>query len=219
MIDYYREHWYLLPALMALAALTVLVWVKALHKSAKTNSTRAAAAARIDEQKAALLKYSAWADGDISAENITEKQLFVGLALSLQKQLQYEKDQLAAFAALLEDARQLYALYFALEDEPNKLSQFFKQYGKPLTTEALDAMSRFADRDAADIFAKMYAAYDRDDDGSSLIPAQIAEWDAVFADAIDMPSVYVRAADCVRRNAPKLDERCEIMQNRRNGRG
>jgi len=197
MLEYYLEHWYLIPILLALAAVTVIVWIKALRKRALTNRERSAELARLEEQKSALDAYRAWKNS--AGGVVTDKQIFTGFALDLQSKLQYEPDQSAAYLALPEDARQLYALYFALEDAPyDKISQFFGEYGKPLTGEANAAMRRFAGADTAEIFAKLYAAYDPDDEAASLIPAQITEWDAAFANALEMEPIYARAAEMLR---------------------
>ncbi|MDR3345255.1 MAG: hypothetical protein LBT21_06700 [Oscillospiraceae bacterium] len=195
MFDYYREHWYLLLLLLALAVCVVLVWRKALRKRAEVRRTRAAITARLDEQKAALDAYRAY---NATRASATNKQIFMGFALDIQSRIQKEIDLNAAFAALPQASRELYALYFALEDEPGKLSKFFKLYGKPLTTEALAAMHSFADADSAELFAKMHAAYDPDDENSSLIPAQITEWDAAFANTLNREAVYSRAAECIK---------------------
>jgi hypothetical protein len=182
--------------LFALAIVTVVVWNKALRKRAQINHDRRAEIARLEEQKASLDAYRAWRENPGNA--ITDRQMFTGFALDLQSKLQYEPEQTAAYAALPEHSRQVYALYFALEDEPGKLSGFFSGFGKPLTADAYEAMRRFAGGEQADIFGKMYSAYDPDDESASLIPANVDRWDESFARALDMESIYSRAADCVR---------------------
>jgi len=197
MFEFYREHWYLIPVLLAAAIGVLILWSKALRKRAELNREHNAEVALLEEQKAALDVYRSWRNSSVAP--VSDRQLFTGFALDLQSRLQYEADQAAAFAALPEKDRQVYALYFAFEDvRYEKLSQFFKEYGKPLTIEANDAMRHFADGVSADIFAKMYAAFDSDDEASSFIPAQISQWDAAFTNAMDIESVYACIGDYVR---------------------
>jgi type II secretory pathway pseudopilin PulG len=196
MLEYYKEHWYLLLILAVLAAVTVAVWRKALRKRAKANRLRGELKARLDLQKEALESFRAWRED--RTQPISDRQLFSGFALDLQSRLQHESEQLAAFAALSADERQLYALFFALEDAPGKLSDFFKGYGKPLTEEALAAVRRFCNPAAAEVFAQVYAACDPDDEESSYIPARLAECDTAFADALNKDELYSRAAAAVR---------------------
>ncbi|MDR0883005.1 MAG: hypothetical protein LBN05_00105 [Oscillospiraceae bacterium] len=192
MIDYYKEHWYFLLILLALAALTVFVWIKALERRTVRKRKRDAEIALLDTQKAALAAYEAWVvDRNVP---ITDAQLVIGRALSVQKLLQHEPDQEVAFAQLSADTRQAYALFYALLDTPGKLSHFFRQYGAPLTTAARDAVLRFVPPPAAQIFVQMFDAFDPDNETASLIPTQVTEWDAAFANALDLDRTLHAAA-------------------------
>ncbi|MCL2023102.1 MAG: hypothetical protein FWG82_01885 [Oscillospiraceae bacterium] len=195
MFDFYREHWYLIPILLALLALTVFLLVKAARGRGEINRSKQTQLARLQEQKDALNAYRRWRN---SGGDITDKQLFMGYALEIQSKMQTAEDLASTFGALSEDEKQIYALYFALEDEVYPApSHFFKEFGKPLTCAARDGFQRFADSESAAAFAEIYAAHDQDDENASFVPTEIAELDAVIANSLDRAGIYKRVASVV----------------------
>ena len=114
MLDYYRERWYWAVLLLALFVLALFALVKALKASARNREDREKFLAEAKYENAVRAEFRAL--DARSAAAAEPKRLLDGAALSLQADLEDKTDMNAAFLALPEPQRLIYALHFLFED-------------------------------------------------------------------------------------------------------
>jgi hypothetical protein len=84
----------------------------------------------------------------------------------------------AAYGALPEPRRLVYALGYVVQDGREHLSGFFRKNGQPLTAAALEAVRRLLGGECAAVFEREYDAFDEANETVSLVKGDIAAADA-----------------------------------------
>ncbi len=193
------EYKYLSLAFIVISVLTVFVCIKAYKASKKHNEERDKIISQLKYENKTRVEFSNLTkELIISAE---PKKLFDGVALNIQARLEKESDMNAAFEKLPQPQKYIYAMYYVSVDGAEKLSEFFKRNGKPLTTTAADAVALILGCKASELYNDEYAAFDEDNEDVSLLPDVIAEQDAKFAQIGNGIELYKPAADYIRQNA------------------
>lgn len=198
MLDYFKEYWYL--ALLLFVAVIFTCWVisKAYKASAESRRIRDEQMKRIDYENGVVRDFSELSEEKL--DTAEPKRAFDGVALNIQRQLEKQPDMQAAFFALTDAQRYIYALYYLAEDSEKSLSEFFRCNGAPLTPCAQEAVRMLFPEDAADIFEQEYRAYDPNNEEVSLIPERTERLDAEFKAAMGNFDMYKTCVDYIRKN-------------------
>ena len=182
MIQYFLERPYLIFLMVALVALTVFVCIKAGQASSRHSKEVEKIMKKLKEENVLRNEFSSLTVSLI--DNSDPARLFKGVALNLQKNVSDAEDMNAEFEKLGTEQKYVYALSFIAEDGGEKLSEFFRANGQPLTGVALDAVKKLFDGRVTEIFEAEYKAFDSDNEEVSFIASEIDALDAEFAKVI-----------------------------------
>lgn len=199
---YMLEHPYWLVILAVLIIITVFVCIKAGAASSKRYKASEAIMKKLKEENLLRNEFAVLTQSLI--DGAEPARLFKGVALNLQKKISDAADMNAEFEKLTDEQKEVYALSFVVEDGSEKLSEFFKANGQPLTGFALKGFTRLFDGKAAEIFTNEYDAYDPDNENSSLIPAETEKNDAEFAQLITADAICDAAGRMIKENCEKF---------------
>lgn len=199
---YMLEHPYWLVILAVLIIITVFVCIKAGAASSKRYKASEAIMKKLKEENLLRNEFTVLTQSLIDAAETA--RLFKGVSLNLQKKISDAADMNAEFEKLTDEQKEIYALSFVVEDGSEKLSEFFKANGQPLTDFALKGFTRLFDGKAAEIFTNEYDAYDPDNENSSLIPEEIEKNDAEFAQLITADTICDAAGRMIKENCEKF---------------
>ena len=183
MADALRQYWYLGIALIAAVILTLWVIKKAAQASSRAHAEREAQMKKLEYESGVLKEFSELSEEKL--RNADSKRAFDGVAMNIQRYLEKQSNMNAAFSALSDSQKQIYALYYLIDDSKKGLSEFFKCNSAPLTPAAFDSE---------------YRAYDPDDEDTSLIPAEIEKNDAEYAEAMQDFDFYKTAVEMIIEN-------------------
>jgi len=199
MIQYFLENPVWIAVFAVVLAVTVFLCVMAGKSSAKRFGANAKIMEKLKEQNKLIEEFAA-----LSAELIEsadDERLFKGVGLNLQKRVAKKADIMAEFDSLSEKQKEIYAFYSVYEDGSEKLSNFFKGSGQPLTGYAKNAVENILGSKAYSVFAKEFNAYDSENESVSYIPAEIEKLDAEFAALISPESLCKKAGAYIKENA------------------
>ncbi len=198
MLEAFKEYWYLTLVLVAAIILTCWVISKAWKASAENHRIREEQIKRMEYENSVIKEFGEFDDEKLSAAD--PKRAFDGIALNIQRELEKQKDMEAAFAALTQAQKRVYALYYLVEDSKKGLSEFFKCNGTPLTPAALEGVRALFPAAAVEAFEEEYGAYDPDDEETSLVNSRIEQLDKDFAKAVEEFDSYKIFVDYIRKN-------------------
>jgi len=192
------EYWQLSIAFVAVSILTVFVSIKAAKAAGRTKLERQKVIDRLKYENKTRAEFA-----ELTIELIESsqaKELFDGVALNIQADLEKASDMNAAFENLTAPQRNIYALYYVLTDGAKKLSEFFKMNGKPLTDTAAEAVQLIFGCKVYELYTKEYRAFDEDNEEVSLIKDDIEKADAAFAQLMEQTDVYALTAAYIKQN-------------------
>lgn len=202
MIAYFLERPYLIAILVALVILTLFVCIKAGQASARRGKANEAVIKKLREENELRNEFSLLTDAKI--KNAESSRLFKGVALNLQKKISDASDMEAEFDALCEEGKMIYALSFVVEDGSEKLSEFFRINGKPVTVYALSAVKKLFDGRVCEIFESEYNSFDPDNEEASVIPEKIEKLDGEFASLIGADEICTAGGEFIAENGKKF---------------
>jgi len=171
-----QEYPTLYMILLAAVAACIVLWVLAMRSAKKRRAKRDALIAGLERERALRREFEAPTRQQLA--DAPPERLLEGLCARIQARLEDEKDLRAAYDALPELQRHVYALGYIVQDGREALSGFFKANGPPLTDAALEAVLRFLDGPSADIFRQEFDAFDERNETTSLICETIDALDA-----------------------------------------
>lgn len=202
MIAYFLERPYLIAILAALVVLTLFVCVKAGQASARRGKANEALLKKLKEENELRNEFAVLTETLV--KNADSARLFKGVALNLQKKISDAADMESEFVKLSDGQRMIYALSFVVEDGSEKLSNFFRINGKPVTENALDAFGKLFDGRVYEIFESEFNSFDPDNEEASVIPEEIEKLDAEFSSLIDADSICTAGGKFIAENIEKF---------------
>ena len=202
MIAYFLERPYLIAILAALVVLTLFVCIKAGQASARRGKANEAILKKLKEENELRNEFAVLTETLV--KNAEPARLFKGVALNLQKKISDATDMELAFAKLSDGQKMIYALSFVVEDGGEKLSNFFRINGKPVTENTLDAFEKLFDGRLYEIFESEYNSFDPDNEEASVIAEEIEKLDAEFSSLIDADSICAAGGKFIAENAVKF---------------
>lgn len=174
------EYWYLWLILVLLIVGVVFLWKKAIERSRKVRAERQKELAFIENAKRLRGE-----DHKMDAEKIRTSEdagLFQGVAANIQVSLQKSGQPDNIFGEYPEAARNVYALWFLMDDVGSgKLSDFFRQSTQPLTGQLVEAVQAVGAEKMYLIVKQEYDMFDDDNENVSLDYKVIMECDEKFA--------------------------------------
>ncbi len=198
MIQYFLERPYLIILMAALVALTVFVCIKAGQASSRHSKEVEKLMKKLKEENQLRNEYSSLTDSLIDSSN--PARLSRGVALNLQKKVSDASDMNAEFEKLGKEQKYVYALSFIAEDGGEKLSEFFRANGQPLTGIALDAVRNLFDGRIAEIFEKEYNMFDSDNEEVSFVASEIDSLDAEFSKLVSAEEISAASGRFIAEN-------------------
>lgn len=202
MIAYFLERPYLIVIMAVLVLLTLFVCVKAGQASAKRGKANEAVIKKLKEENELRNEFALLTESKI--KNSDSVRLFKGVALNLQKKISDAADMNAEFDNLNDAQKQVYALSFVVEDGGEKLSEFFRINGKPVTNIALDTVKKLFDGRICEIFESEYNSFDPDNEDASVISEEIAKLDEEFAFLASVETVCKAGGRFIADNSEKF---------------
>lgn len=199
MLNAITEYWYLSLAFVVFSILTVFVCIKAYQASSKARAEKEKVIERLKYENRIRADFANLTTGMIKTAQ--PKALLDGIALNIQATLEKQSDMNVAFEKLTVPQQYIYALYYVLFDGSEKLSEFFKMNGKPLTPIAGEAVHLIFGCKAGELYSEEYGAFDNDNEDVSLITAEIQEKDQAFAAFLEQNDVYALVAKYINKNA------------------
>ena len=175
-----QEYPALYVAIAVVAILCLFLWVMAMRSSRRRRGERDALIAALEREKELRAQFKTVTQQlliDTPPEVLVE-----GLCCGIQARLEKEPDMQAAYDALTQPRRLVYALGYVIQDGREALSEFFRRNGQPLTRAALEAAWCMVGGEYAEIFQREYDAYDESNEQVSLVKEAIAADDARFAE-------------------------------------
>lgn len=191
-----RPYWFVIFGVLIL--ITLFVCIKAGQASSKRYKANEAIMKKLKEENILRNEFA------LLTESVIEKsepaKLFKGVALNLQKKISDAADMNTEFETLSQEKKEIYALSFVVEDGSEKLSNFFKTNGQPVTGNALSAFKKLFDGREADIFEYEYNAFDEDNETASFIPKEIEKLDSEFSQLICADDICEKAGIYIKEN-------------------
>lgn len=182
MVQYFLERPYLILLMAGLILLTLFVCVKAGQASSRRSKEVEKIMKKLKEENLLRNEFAVLTDSLVASSD--PAKLFKGVALNLQKRVSDAEDMNAEFESFTSGQKAIYALSFVAEDGGEKLSEFFKSNGQPLTGAALDAVKNLFGGKVAEIFEAEYNAFDSENEEVSFVVSEIESLDAEFSKLI-----------------------------------
>lgn len=191
-----RPYWFVIFGVLIL--ITLFVCIKAGQASSRRYKANEAIMKKLKEENVLRNEFSVLTDTLI--ENSEAAKLFKGVALNLQKKISDAADMRAEFETLSQEKKEIYSLSFVAEDGAEKLSEFFRANGQPVTGNALSGFKKLFDGRAAQIFEKEYNAFDEDNEEASVIPEEIEKLDSEFSQLVSADGICEKAGNFIKEN-------------------
>ena len=202
MIQYFLERPYLILLMVALVVLTVFVCIKAGQASSRHSKEVEKIMKKLKEENILRNEFSALTDSLV--ENSDPSRLFKGVALNLQKKVSDASDMNAEFDGLCDEQKEIYALSFVVEDGGEKLSEFFRANGQPLTGVALGAVKKLLGGRAAVIFSEEYDMFDSENESVSFVASKIEALDSEFSKLVSSEKISLVSGKYIAENKEKF---------------
>ena len=174
-----QDHPIAYSIVLLLIVVCIFAWSKALKASRRRHARRDAIIAELEREKALRREFKTPTQQQL--EDSPPARLLEGLCAHVQARLEKEDDMEAAFHALPEPARFVYALGYVVQDSRERLSDFFRKNGQPLTGVAMQAVDDHIGGEFAELFRAQYEAFDEENEAASLIESEVETADARFS--------------------------------------
>ena len=166
--------------ILGVALLCLFLWAVAMRAARRRRGEKEALIAVLEYEKE-LRKQFKTVTQQLLIDTPPER-LVEGVCCNIQMTLEAQPDMQAAYDALPEPRRLVYALGYVVQDGRGRLSDFFRKNGQPLTKAALEAVFRLIGGECAAIFESEYDAFDEENEAVSLDRNGIAAADARYAE-------------------------------------
>ena len=191
---------------LAAAILCLFLWIMAMRSSQRKRGEKDALIATLEYEKALRTQFRT-----VTQQLLIDtppERLIEGLCCSVQMRLEKEADMQAAYDALTQPRRLVYALGYVLQDGRERLSEFFRKNGQPLTRAALEAAWCLVGGEYAEIFQREYDAFDESNEHVSFVKKAVAADDAHFSVlALEQgESIYAQAKEYVLANSADFSD-------------
>lgn len=191
-----RPYWFVIFGVLIL--ITLFVCIKAGQASSKRYKANEEIMKKLKEENILRNEFSTLTEALIS--NSESAKLFKGTALNLQKKISDAADMRTEFDALSQEKKEIYSLSFVAEDGAEKLSDFFKANGQPVTGNALLMFRKLFDGRAVEIFENEYNAFDEENEEASVIPEEIEKLDSEFSQLVSADDICEKAGNFIKEN-------------------
>lgn len=199
MIESIKHFWYLYLILFILIILTAFVCKKAFGAASRHSKEFNANLAKLKRDKELRDAYSELTEEIIASA--PADTLFEGTALCMEAKCQKSEDTSAFYLSLSDYQKLIYAYFYLAGDaKKDKLSAFFAQSTKPLTSDALAAAEKILSAQAYAIVKDMHDRYDDDNENASVIPEEIAELDEKFRELTDDINLFAAGGEYIKKN-------------------
>lgn len=202
MIAYFLERPYLILIFIALIVLTLWVCLKAGQASARHRAETEKTMKKLKEENELKNEFAVLSPE--IAESADPARLFKGVALNLYKRIANQTDMNAEFEKLSEEQKEVYSLYFVVDDGIERLSDFFEANGQPVTGCAKSLLNKISEGKVNEIFEKEYLAFDREDETTSFIPEKIKALNKEFSELNPYDKICISAGNFIKENIEKF---------------
>lgn len=184
--SYIFDRWYIAVILAVLIALTVFAWIKAIASGQKRREERDRIIAQLEYEKELRAQFKELDKKMFEPGEVDDERLLFGVAMNIQMSIEKKDDMTGEFNNLSEIKKNAYAMNFVIEDSRcEKLSEFFRSNGEPLTAQAQTAVKTFIGGEISDIFDEMYAMMSEDNEEVSFDSERVNTLDERFKSIFD----------------------------------
>lgn len=201
-MQFMLEHPIFLVIIGILLVITAFVCFKASQASSRRYKRNEAIIKKLKEENLLRAEFSVLTPSLI--ESSDSAKLFKGVALNLQKRVADADDMNAEFNFLKPEEKGIYSLSFVAEDGAEKLSEFFKANGQPVTGTALSLFKELFEGKTAEIFEYEYNAFDEDNESVSVIPEEIEKHNSEFINLVSADDISKAGGNYIKQNAEKF---------------
>ena len=191
--------------LVVLLIAAVLMWIKAVSASQKNRAERESLIAKLEKEKALRNEFKVLDDAKFETED--NEKLLYGVAANIQMFLEKQDDMNAAFEALPEEKKFIYALNYVFEDaKEDSLSKFFTANGQPLTGMAQKAVENIIGGEFGEVFTSAYRMTDDDCDDVSFDAEKISEFDKKYSEIMtaEKNKIFEKIGEYIKTNKDKF---------------
>ncbi len=203
LITYSLEHWYIIPIFIILIGLTVFMWIKAIISGQKRKEERDRIIAQLEKEKALRNQFRVLDKSMIDNSDIDDERLIFGVAANVQMSIEKLDNMNEAFLCLDEKKQFIYALNYVFEDSKyERLSDFFRNNGEPLTSVAQKAVCAVVGGEFERIFTSQFSMLDDNNEDISFDAAEVENLDRCYLDFMknNKDSVLKTVSDYIRIN-------------------
>jgi len=171
-----EEYPVLYMVILGVAVLCLFLWAIAMRAARRRRGEKEALIAVLEYEKELRRQFKT-----VTQQMLIDTppdRLVEGVCCNIQMALEAQPDMQAAYDALPEPRRLVYALGYVAQDGRESLSGFFRRNGQPLTKAALEAVWRLLGGECAAVFEGEYDAFDEANETVSLVKGDIAAADA-----------------------------------------
>ena len=187
--------------LVVLLIAAVLMWIKAVSASQKNRAERESLIAKLEKEKALRNEFKVLDDAKFETED--NEKLLYGVAANIQMFLEKQENMNAAFEALPEEKKSVYALNYVFEDtKEDGLSKFFTANGQPLTGEAQKAVEKIIGGEFGEVFTSAYKMTDDDCDDVSFDAEKIEEYNKKYSEIMTAQknNIFAKIGEYIKSN-------------------
>ena len=203
MLENVKDFWYLYVLLFIFIIITIFVCIKAFGAASRHSKEVNALIAKAKRNKELRDAYK-----ELSAEiiaNAPSATLFEGVALNMEAACQKAEDTDGFYEALSDGQRKVYAFYYlASEAKELGLSAFFKESGRPLTSDAVAAAKEILSGDIYAVINEMFACYDEENESASVIPVTVSKLNDDFKSLANNADLFALAGEYIKNNASEF---------------
>ncbi len=187
--------------LVVLLIAAVIMWIKAVSASQKNRAERESLIAKLEKEKALRNEFKVLDDAKFEMED--NEKLLYGVAANIQMFLEKQDDMNAAFEALPEEKKFIYALNYVFEDaKEDSLSKFFTANGQPLTGMAQKAVESIIGGEFGEVFTSAYRMTDDDCDDVSFDAEKISEFNKKYSEIMtaEKDKIFTKIGEYIKAN-------------------
>lgn len=200
MLENIRDFWYLYVLLFIFIIITIFVCIKAFGAASRHSKEVNALIAKAKRNKELRDAYR-----ELTSETIASAPsaaLFEGVALNMEAACQKAEDTNGFYTSLTDGQKKVYAFYYlASEAKELGLSAFFRESGRPLTSDAVAAAKELLSADIYAVINEMFACYDEENESASVIPETVDRLNGEFRELTKGIDLFALAGEYIKSNA------------------
>lgn len=198
------EYWYLWLVLAALIIVTAVVIFFAARAASSHNAQTKKLLEELERLKQLKDKYKALTPELVNSSEPSE--LLEGVNAVMQAKLEKSDSPEQTFAEFNEVQKNLYTLYYFLEDSTQGLSFFFKNNGTELRQQIMPALEAVKENDFSPFVKRAYDMFDENNEEVSLGQTELNQIDSQFLSIFNTDKLLTDIKSYISDNIQSLND-------------